>query len=75
MGEDVSECPGGGTFHVVDVVEFRERKIARETRYYGNRSRPPSGAPRGWSRPGAFFDARAFALVEWPIGSPEPIFL
>ncbi len=39
--EAVSEYPGGGTFHVANIVEFFEGKIVRETRYYAEPFEPP----------------------------------
>lgn len=33
--EAVSEYPDAGRFYVAVIVEFRDGKIARETRYYG----------------------------------------
>lgn len=44
--EGVSEYPGGGTFNVVNVVEFADGKIVRETRYYAE----PFAAPE-WRSP------------------------
>jgi hypothetical protein len=32
--EAVSDYPGGGVFHVANIVEFSDGKIVRETRYY-----------------------------------------
>ncbi len=39
--EAVSEYPGGGTFHVANVVEFSGGQIIRETRYYAEPFEPP----------------------------------
>jgi hypothetical protein len=40
--EMVSEYPGGGTYHVANIVEFRVGKIARETRYYAEPFEAPA---------------------------------
>jgi ketosteroid isomerase-like protein len=32
--EATSDYPEGGTYHVADIVEFRDGKILKETRYY-----------------------------------------
>jgi hypothetical protein len=32
--EATSDYPGGGTYHVANIVEFRDGKILKETRYY-----------------------------------------
>ena len=39
--EAVSDYPGGGVFHVANVVEFADGKIVRETRYYAEPFDPP----------------------------------
>jgi hypothetical protein len=39
--EGVSAYPGGGAFHVVNIVEFSGGKIVRETRYYAEPFEPP----------------------------------
>jgi hypothetical protein len=39
--EAVSDYPGGGVFHVTDIVEFSGGKIVRETRYYAEPFDPP----------------------------------
>jgi hypothetical protein len=44
--EMVSQYPDAGTYHVAMIVEFRDGKIARETRYYG----APFEAP-AWRAP------------------------
>jgi len=41
--EATSDYPGGGTYHVANIVEFRDGKILKETRYYAE----PFEAP-GW---------------------------
>ena len=39
--EAVSDYPGGGVFHVANIVEFSDGKIVRETRYYAEPFEPP----------------------------------
>ena len=34
--EMVSDYPGAGTYYVANIVEFKDGKITRETRYYGH---------------------------------------
>ncbi len=40
--EGVSQYPTAGTYYVANIVEFRDGKIARETRYYGEPFEPPA---------------------------------
>src|SRR5215212_551724 len=39
--EGVAAYPGGGAFHVANIVEFSDGKIIRETRYYAEPFEPP----------------------------------
>jgi hypothetical protein len=39
--EALSDYPGGGVFHVANIVEFADGKIIRETRYYAEPFEPP----------------------------------
>jgi hypothetical protein len=39
--EAQSDYPGGGVFHVANIVEFADGKIIRETRYYAEPFEPP----------------------------------
>ena len=40
--EATSDYPGGGTYHVANIVEFREGKILKETRYYAEPFEAPA---------------------------------
>jgi len=40
--EATSDYPGGGTYHVANIVEFRDGKILRETRYYAEPFEAPA---------------------------------
>jgi hypothetical protein len=39
--EATADYPGGGVFHVANIVEFADGKIVRETRYYAEPFDPP----------------------------------
>jgi hypothetical protein len=40
--EATSDYPGGGTYHVANIVEFRDGKILKETRYYAEPFEAPA---------------------------------
>jgi ketosteroid isomerase-like protein len=42
--------PGGGVFNVCVILEFRDGKIARETRYYAEPFQAPAGSAQ-WRLP------------------------
>ena len=40
--EATSDYPGGGIYHVANIVEFRDGKILKETRYYAEPFEAPA---------------------------------
>jgi len=63
---DHGDRPGGGIFNVCVILEFKDGKVARETRYYPRPSRRRRSEPSGACPPRA--DRRVYEAGGW-VGS------